>query len=73
MISDDTQLTLATCEAIIENGDVTPDGIAQSMLQWYQVKKITGIGSSTLKALESLSVGAHWALAGRQGEYASSV
>ncbi|WP_276483987.1 ADP-ribosylglycohydrolase family protein [Paraflavitalea pollutisoli] len=69
--TDDTQLTLATCEAIIKAGRVTPDSIAARMLSWYNSGRLTGLGASTLKALRDLQVGAHWALAGRTGEYAA--
>lgn len=71
LFSDDTQLTLATCEAIMESDLVAPDSIAQRMLYWYNSGKLSGLGSSTLKALRELQVGGHWALVGRQGEYAA--
>ena len=32
---------------------------------------MTGVGSATLKALRDLSAGAHWALSGTRGEFAS--
>ena len=67
-ITDDTQLTLATCEAIIERGRVEPESIARQMAIWYRKRKISGIGSSTLKALTELDAGAHWATAGATGE-----
>jgi len=70
-ISDDTQLTLATCESIIEHKKAIPEKIAGKFLQWFNARKITGIGSSTLQAMRALQVGGHWALAGRQGEYAA--
>jgi ADP-ribosyl-[dinitrogen reductase] hydrolase len=70
-ITDDTQLTLATCEAIIESGQVSAESIARKMLEWYNKRKLTGLGASTLKALRDLQVGAHWALSGRSGEYAA--
>src|SRR5262249_30620882 len=70
-ITDDTQLTLATCEAILQYGGVSAEGIAMKMLEWYNKRKLTGLGSSTLKALWDLQVGAHWALSGRTGEYAA--
>jgi ADP-ribosylglycohydrolase len=67
--SDDTQLTLATCEAIIQHGGIIdPAFIATSFAAWFRRGHITGIGSSTLKALRDLRDGAHWALAGAQGE-----
>jgi ADP-ribosyl-[dinitrogen reductase] hydrolase len=41
------------------------------MLEWYNKGKLSGLGSSTLKALRDLQVGAHWALSGRSGQYAA--
>jgi len=67
-ITDDTQLTLATCEAIMGSGEPDPDAIARRFSEWYAQRRMTGIGSSTLKALRDLSFGAHWALAGANGE-----
>lgn len=69
-ISDDTQMTLATCEAIIKAGKVLPEVIAEQFLLWYRKRRITGVGASTLKALRDLDAGAHWALSGAQGENA---
>lgn len=70
-ISDDTQLTLATCEAIVDAGGVDPERIAASFLKWHRAGAITGIGSSTLKALRDLDAGGHWALCGARGERAA--
>jgi len=70
-ITDDTQLTMATCESILESGQVSAASIAQHMLTWYNKGKLTGVGASTLKALRDLQAGAHWALSGRSGEYAA--
>lgn len=67
-ISDDSQLTLATCESIIEAGKVSAEHVAQSFLHWYRARRIASIGSSTLKALRDLDAGCHWALAGAKGE-----
>ena len=67
-ISDDSQLTLATCESIIELGYVSPEHIAQRFVQWHRARRISGMGASTLKALRDLEAGAHWALAGAKGE-----
>jgi ADP-ribosylglycohydrolase len=68
-ISDDTQLTLATCESIIEIGCVDPEHVAARLVAWFREGRCTGIGASTLKALRDLDAGAHWALAGARGEY----
>jgi ADP-ribosylglycohydrolase len=70
-LTDDTQLTLATCEAVVERGFPDPACIADSFLRWFRARRVTGLGASTLKALRDLEVGAHWALAGRQGEMAA--
>jgi ADP-ribosylglycohydrolase len=67
-LSDDSQLTLATCEAVATSGAVCPAAIAERFADLYRRGRITGVGSSTLKALQDLSAGAHWALAGRKGE-----
>ena len=70
-ITDDTQLTIATCESIIETKRVSPEGISKKFLEWFNKRMFTGLGSSTLKALRDLQVGAHWGLSGRSGEYAA--
>ncbi len=70
-LTDDTQLTLATCEAITEQGTPDPASIAASFLRWFRARRLTGLGASTLKALRDLDAGAHWALAGRKGERAA--
>lgn len=69
-ITDDTQLTLATCEALCE--DVyTPDKLSKYFLHYYKEKRLSGMGTSTLKALKDLDAGMHWRLSGRSGEYAA--
>ena len=67
-ISDDSQLTLATCESIIDVGMVSPECIAARMVHWFRARRITGMGASTLKAFRDLDLGVHWALAGTKGE-----
>jgi len=71
LVSDDTQLTLATCEAIYNAIEIKPEKVAERFLYWYNKGKLNGLGSSTLKALRELQVGGHWALVGRSGEYAA--
>jgi ADP-ribosyl-[dinitrogen reductase] hydrolase len=70
-ITDDTQLTLATCEAIVAAGKVSPEHIAATFTEWHRHRKFRGLGSSTLKALTDLAAGQHWALAGAKGERAA--
>jgi ADP-ribosylglycohydrolase len=70
-LTDDTQMTLATCEALVERGTPDPEAIAAVLLRWFLARRLTGLGASTLKALRDLEAGAHWALAGRKGERAA--
>lgn len=70
IVTDDTQLTLATCEAIYDR-PVSAEAVASSFLNWFNYGKLTGLGASTLKALRELQAGGHWALVGRSGEYAA--
>ena len=70
-LSDDTQLTLATCEAIGKVGRVDPEYIASCFCQWFQERRLSGLGASTYKALSELAQGGHWALVGRRGEMAA--
>lgn len=67
-LTDDTQLTLATCEAITACRAVDPAAIASSFVDWYRAGRLTGIGSASLHALRGLAAGGHWALVGRKGE-----
>src|SRR5258708_5383677 len=70
-ISDDTRLTLATCESCIEKGAADPENLATHFLDCFVRGRIRGIGASTLKAMRDLSAGVHWALAGNSGEFAA--
>jgi ADP-ribosyl-[dinitrogen reductase] hydrolase len=70
-LSDDTQLTQATCEAILERGNVEAAHIASRFRAWFEAGRIRGMGASTYKALRDLAAGAHWALAGAKGERAA--
>jgi ADP-ribosyl-[dinitrogen reductase] hydrolase len=70
-VSDDTQLTLATCEAIVRHRTVSAEVIAEEFAEWFRSGRINGVGASTLKALRELAAGGHWALVGRKGEMAA--
>lgn len=70
-VSDDTQLTLATCESIIENGGIHVERLASQLATWFAAGRVSGIGASTLKAMRDLIAGVHWALAGSRGEYSA--
>lgn len=67
-ISDDTELTLATCEALMADGEPSPEGIAKALAAAFRHKRLPGLGAATAKALKDLSLGGHWALSGAKGE-----
>lgn len=67
-VTDDTQLTIATCEAIVSSSNVEPETIAARMADWFRDRRISGIGASTLKSLTELDAGGHWAMVGATGE-----
>lgn len=71
LVTDDTQLTLATCEAIVESHAIEPEAIARRFVGWFRDRRISGIGASTLKALTELEAGGHWAVVGATGERAA--
>lgn len=70
-LSDDTQLTLATCESIIESGKVDPEAISQKFVEWYEKGKLSGLGSATLQAIQGIRNGGHWWIVGKKGERAA--
>ena len=60
VMTDDTQLTLATCEAVTAAAGVDAAAIAARFLAWFREGRLHGLGSSTMKALRDLASGAHW-------------
>ena len=70
-ITDDTQLTLATIEAMLQERPVRPGTVAKQFVKHFNKRKLRGLGASTLKALRELSAGMHWTQVGRRGEYAA--
>ena len=58
-LSDDTQLTLATCESIIEHGCSDPEILAAHFVSRFREGRFRGMGSSTLKAMRDPSSGMH--------------
>ena len=72
-LSDDTWLTLATCEAVARDGGrAQPERIAAVFREWFERTRFHARGSSTLKALRDLSAGAHWSMTGARGDSAAS-
>jgi ADP-ribosylglycohydrolase len=71
-LSDDTWLTLATCEAIARDGGrVHPVRIAAVFLEWLEQKRFRGAGSATAHALRGLSTGAERAMPASRNESAA--
>lgn len=71
LTTDDTQLTLATCQAVCERGEVDPATIADVFRRYFLQSRLRGIGASTLKAVSELSVGGHWHCVGAKGDRAA--
>ncbi|UPL49481.1 ADP-ribosylglycohydrolase family protein [Hymenobacter sublimis] len=69
-ITDDTQLTLATCE-VLANGPFDPELLAEQFRVYYRQAKLVGLGASTLKAVREMEAGIHWTQTGRRGQYAA--
>jgi ADP-ribosyl-[dinitrogen reductase] hydrolase len=72
MFTDDTQLTCATCESILEKKKVDPNHLAKSFLQTYNRGQIVGITPATLMAMVNLVGGATWSTCGDKGDHAAS-
>lgn len=70
MITDDTQLTLATCE-VLSKGNFNPESLINQFIEYYRNKKLIGVGATTLKAILDKEAGFHWTQAGRSGEFAA--
>ncbi|EZH73229.1 hypothetical protein ATO12_19695 [Aquimarina atlantica] len=70
-ITDDTQLTLATCEALIEDPFLDPQTLSSYFISYFTNGMIRGIGASTLKAFRELQIGLDWSQTGRRGEYSA--
>ncbi|WBO86448.1 ADP-ribosylglycohydrolase family protein [Hymenobacter yonginensis] len=69
-ITDDTQLTLATCEALAA-GPFDPTRLGQQFVAYYQQGRLTGLGASTLQAIRNAEAGIHWTQTSRRGQYAA--
>ena len=70
-LSDDTQLTLATLEAILESGKIDPESIANKFVSHFEAGKLSGLGSASLQAIQGIRNGGHWYLVGKKGEQAA--
>jgi ADP-ribosyl-[dinitrogen reductase] hydrolase len=66
-IGADAQQLFATCEAIVNAGEVNADTIAASLLHWYRYGNINNPGPATLMALVELSGGKSRMESGQKG------
>lgn len=69
-VTDDTEMTLIVVQMILEDGKVTPNGIAKRLMRWANSKDIFEtnlIGPSTARALRELMAGRDPAETGRYG------
>jgi ADP-ribosylglycohydrolase len=65
--TDDTQMSMALAEHLVEHGFYDPGKAAEKYLDWYRSGDCRGIGTSTRKALERMAAGAPWHDAGEKG------
>lgn len=70
MITDDTQLTLATCEVLMEPSFL-PENLLGKFKDYYRRNKLRGLGSATLKAILDFEAGIPYTHTGRTGDYAA--
>jgi len=66
MWTDDTQLTLAIANSLIERGDIDLDDIAKKHVEAMMSTTI-GWGRSTKNSVQRIKDGAHWSVSGEKG------
>ena len=62
--TDDTQMSLALAESILENKFYEPSIAAKKYLAWFVSGDCRGIGGNTRKAMQNLAQGKDWHAAG---------
>lgn len=58
--TDDTAMSLALAEALVENNGFNPEKVAKKYLDWYAGPNFVGAGKTTTKALDALKHGVPW-------------
>lgn len=69
-VTDDTELTMIIVNVILEDGKITPEGVARRLVQWAIDKNILEtevLGPSTSRALRELMAGGNPYVTGRYG------
>ncbi len=62
--TDDTQMSLAIAEAIVENKFYEPSLVAKKYVAWFTSGDCRGIGNNTRKAMQNLVQGKDWSSSG---------
>ena len=69
--SDDTQLSIATAQALMGHRQADAEAVAKRFLHWFNYGKLSGLGGSTIKALKALQKGVPAKMSGNTGKYAA--
>ncbi len=70
--TDDTKMALCLANSIIKcGGEVDPEDIARSYVEWFDSGDLRGIGNSTSHAVVQLKNGTEWRHSGNSGEFAA--
>ena len=67
MWTDDTALTLATLESVLENKGINPKDLASKLGRIFQIERYRGYGRATKTALKRISKGYSWKESGTEG------
>lgn len=51
-IAAPTQMTLATCEAILKDREISTENILERLVYWFQRGRLTGLDATTYKSLQ---------------------
>lgn len=67
--SDDTMMSLAVAESLMDNNGFDPDDLSKRYVELFTSNKIRGYGRSTKAAIDNLIAGKHWSESGTAGSY----
>jgi poly(ADP-ribose) glycohydrolase ARH3 len=67
--TDDTQMSMALAEHLLENKFYDPSKAARKYLAWYQSGDARGVGGSVRKAMDRLAAGEDWSKSGEEGSF----
>jgi ADP-ribosylglycohydrolase len=67
--SDDTMMSLAVAQSLIDNNGFNPDDLSKRYVELFTSNTIRGYGKTTLMAISNLIKGFHWSESGIAGSY----